>query len=225
MNLYSRSLCNVLVCGLSATVLLYSQIAPYQGNRQVQLAALDAQTASIPAGSTATINFVADPSSAGGDTFHIRVDNPSVAITLVLPGGTEVTNANAPGLGYDYVIGTGGDPGKLAPTLLGYSGTEVIITTPAGQVPGTYTVKGNATGITTPSAMIAAYLSSSRVGAGLTSNAPLYRTGDTVLLYAALFDGTSPITAATASADVLEQYLAECPGDHHKLYLDEPETD
>lgn len=69
---------------------------------------------------------------------------------------------------------------------------------------GTYQVKVNAHTVNHTSAVLATYISSLPVRAGLTTDAHEYRTGETVVLTGLLFNGSSPLTNATITALVAD---------------------
>jgi hypothetical protein len=56
--------------------------------------------------------------------------------------------------------------------------------------------------VTTDSGIIASYYSSSNVRTAATTNAANYKVGDTVVLSALVFDGSTPLTGATVTAAV-----------------------
>ncbi len=116
----------------------YSQVLPFSGNRELALSRTDVRTTPVAAGSKTSVTFTADPSSGGGDVFDIRVDNPFLAISLVLPGGAEVTSSNAATLGFNYTVFGVSGAGPLDPRALGAPGTHTLITLPASQPPGVY---------------------------------------------------------------------------------------
>lgn len=176
-------------------------------SQKVTLQAVDVKTAAIPAGAPSTLlNFVVDPSTSGGNTLDI-ISGSGVIITLIQPGNIEVTSANAASLGYEWSSFTP-DPTKPVLTPLQFPGLHTLIRFPSSAPAGTYTVKANASQTTVESGMMVTYSSDSNLQAGLASKAPSYRTGETAVLTALLFDNTTPVTAATAVAKLMAHAVA-----------------
>lgn len=172
---------------------------------QVLLVNRDIRAITVPAGSAAIlIPFSADPAPGGGDLFDVVSSKPGGIITLILPSGIEINASNATAQGFSYtIIPEGAFTNTLIPSALATSGTHTLIQLPPSSPPGTYQVKVNASTVTSDTLIIASYFSSSSVRAGLLTDSPLYRLGDTVLLVGILFDGSTPVaplgTTVTAS--------------------------
>src|SRR5438105_816822 len=87
-----------------------------------------------PATAATTLSFTVDPAVGGGDWFHVIVESSQIVITLILPGGAEVTAANASALGFQYTtINDGAVPSGLMPSPFALPGTHTVIKLPAGQ--------------------------------------------------------------------------------------------
>ncbi len=126
-----------------------------------------------------------------------------MAVSLILPSGTEITTANASSFGFTFtVIAEGNLPVDEFQSAFSLPGTHTLIQVPAGQPSGTYHVKANASGVSADSGIIATYYSSSTVRVAASTNSANYKVGDTVVLSGLIFDETSPITGATVTATV-----------------------
>jgi len=101
------------------------------------------------------------------------------------------------------VVMSGGsaDP-MLSASPLATPGTHTVIGLPPGAASGTYQVRANASAATADSVVIVSYFSASTVRAGITTDALVYRLGDTVLLSGLVFDGTAPLNHASLIARV-----------------------
>ena len=151
------------------------------------------------------IAMVADPVVAGGDMFDMLTDNAAAVVSLVLPGGTQVTADNAVNLGFIYVKFTNAAPvNNLVPSPVNQAGTHISFILPPSQIPGTYTVKVNAAAALTPVVVIASFYTSSPVTSGVTTSAGTYKVGDTVIITGLAFNGGTPITDATVTARILD---------------------
>jgi hypothetical protein len=85
-----------LLCSVSsAQVITNSRL-------DVQMTATDSQAKLVSAGTTQQLTFTADPRSIGGDIFQVVSSKPDATISLIIPGGTEITSANAELFGYSH---------------------------------------------------------------------------------------------------------------------------
>lgn len=166
----------------------------------VQVTNRDTRAVTAPGGSRSTlIPFTVDPSVGGGDAFDVAVSNPAAVVTLILPDDTEVGASNADALGFVYtIIPEQTFDNTIIPSLLAVRGTHALIRIPPSSLSGTYRVRVDASGASDDTLVIASYISTSSVRAGLLTDSPLYRSGDTVLLVGLLFDGSTPVRGATA---------------------------
>jgi hypothetical protein len=194
-----KSLASVCVVFL-LTSPLWAQLTPF-GLTTVSSKPWDTRSIVVPPNtSSSTTQFVVDPSAAGGDFFDVVVDNGSVLISLIVPGGTQVNASNASSLGYGFSVFT------IVPVALpipfAFPGTHTMISLPNGATAGTYTIKADSTSTAVQSLLIGSYYSSSSVTAGLTTDASNYKIGDLVKLSGLLFDANGPITNATVTASI-----------------------
>lgn len=174
-----------------------AQIVP---NREpaVALTNMDTRATTVPAGTTASLPLIVDAAS-GGDLFDVVSSDPAVAISLVLPGGAVIDAANAEAQGFTYEV-LPADTVKPAP--FSARGTHTLIGLAPGSIAGTYQVRATAPATVDNALVTAAYFSSSKVRAGLMTDAPLYNVGDTVLLSGFVFDGPSPVAGAAVIARI-----------------------
>ena len=163
-----------------------------------QLGNWDSRAVTAPAGAPTTlVPFTVDPSLTGQDVLDVAASDPAAVITLRLPDGTEIGAANAAARGFSYsVLAAGSFANSMLPSSFQTPGTHTLIVFPGGSPAGTYQVRINNAAAATETLVIASYFSSSAVRAALLTDAPLYRSGEEVLLSALLFDGTSPILPA-----------------------------
>ncbi len=153
--------------------------------------------------------FTVDPASGGGDRFHIISTNANAVVTLILPSGTEVTSGNAQSLGFSYEVAPAdaSEPDSSIPTPLLNPGTQTLIGLPATSQAGTYQVKVNTLSASGVSLILANYYSSSLVSVGLTTDKDNYKTGDTIVLSALIFNDVTPITNATVQTEVRDSAI------------------
>lgn len=170
----------------------------------VQLTGTDMRAAVATAGSTSTLlSFTVEGDTVGDNWFDVATSNPNVAVSLVLPSGTEMTTGNAASLGFTFTtVAPGTNDNAEIPSVLSLPGVHTFIQIPGGQPSGTYQIKGNAAAVTSDSAIIATYFSSSTAMVAALADAANYKIGDTVVLSGLVFDGTTPVTGATLTATV-----------------------
>ena len=195
-----------LLCSVSsAQVITNSQL-------DVQMTAIDSQAKLIDAGTTQQLTFTADPRSIGGDIFQVVSSQPNATISLIIPGGTEITSANAELFGYSYSTFANDNPEPvLSPSLVNTPGTHTFITLPPAPAAGSYSIKVVAPAGPDATLVVASYLSSSTVRAGLVADSQWYRIGQTVVFSALVFNGDTPVTNATVTLavdDSLEDTIA-----------------
>ncbi len=191
---------NQLVVFFAAAVAAYGQIAPFRSDG-IQMSSTNTQLMAVPAAAAPTLlNLAVDTSLAGGDLIDVTVGDPSVAISLITPLGTEVNAANAASYGFTFSTYTadGGASDSLSP--LTSAGTHNLIQFSASQASGSYQIKADASLASADTAMIVQYYSSSTVRAGAVTDSSHYRTGDLVATSLLLFDGTAPVQGATVTA-------------------------
>ena len=155
-----------------------------------------------PAAGTASTSLTVD-SENGGDLFDVVSSDPAVAISLVLPGGLEISSTNAEAQGFTFAV-ISGLPGDqiLSASPLGRPGTHTLITLPPGSPSGVYQVRANASTATTDTLVIASYFAASSVRGGVLTDSPAYRVGDTVLLTGAILDATMGVLGASVIARI-----------------------
>ncbi len=188
----------------------YSQIAQ-RTNPKVTLAARDSRALAVAPGSANNlIAFSADPQNGARDMFHVISQETGLVITLIKPDGSEInaTNATQQGFGYSVVNGSEYLNNPVLPAF-STPGTHTLFLLPAFSPRGTYQVRINATQVTASNVVIATYSSSSLIRAGLVTDAPTYRVGETVTLSGLLFDGAEPLTGANVSVAIGAQSLLE----------------
>jgi hypothetical protein len=177
------------------------QTVPLPG-ATIETSGYDVRGTSMPANWASTLlNFTVEGDAAGNNIFDVVTTDAGVIISMILPSGVEVTSSNAASLGFTYTVLpdlTGDD----VESIFTFPGTHTLIQIPGGQPSGIYSVKANASSENTTSAMIASYYAASTVTAGVTASSSAYKVGDTVVLSGLLFDGTTPVIGATASAGV-----------------------
>ena len=190
----------VLFC---CAMLGLAQTVPYPP-AQLQLSGYDTRGSGVPAGTSNTLlTFTVEGDTTGNNSFEVATSDPGVAVSLVLPSGTEVTAANSASLGFTFTIFAGTDlPTDVFQSALSLPGSHTLIQIPAGQPSGTYKIKANATGVSADSGIIATYYSSSAVRAAASTDSANYKAGDTVVLSGMIFDETSPVTGATVTASI-----------------------
>lgn len=196
----------VLMCVFS--LMAFAQTPPAG---EVALQSRDVRPVAIQPGTASTlISFVVETGGDGGDVFQVISTDPGIIITLILPNGTEVNSSNASNLGYNYSVTPASDPDALThspPSPFLGAGTHTVIELPQSASPGNYQVKANALAATKPALVIASYYSSSSIRLGVTINEETYKVGETVVVSAFVFNGTSPITNASLNAEVRDSAI------------------
>ncbi len=191
-------------------VALQAQIVPRSSTDEVPLSYADAKMVAVPAGPVPTLlPLQIDPSSSGDDLIDVIIGNPQIRITLLLPNGSEVNAANAAGLGFDFTTLQVSAGGQLEASIFGVAGYHVLVTFPPSQQPGLYNIKADGSALATGSRIVVAYLSSSDVRAGLSTDAAAYRMGDSVNLAGLLLEGSAPIINATAQVTLATPVLLQ----------------
>ncbi len=190
----------LLVCWLTAGLML-GQVGPVPGSVSFKSGAQ--QSAQVPAGNNSTLlNVTVDAPPTGQDSIDVLVGDPNVVISLIAPGGTEITSANASGNGFTFTTyttdGSGDSADLLSPFLTG--GTHTVIQFPVPAQTGLYSVKANAAAAQTDTAMLVFYYPSSSVSLGVITDSGTYRQGDLAILSGLVFDGQTPIQNATLTA-------------------------
>ena len=182
-----------------AAIAAYSQIAPFQADG-IHMSGTSTQLMAVPAVASPTLlNVAVDTSGAGGDFLDVAVGDPSVLISLITPGGTEVTAGNAASYGFTFsTYSADSSSDSLNPLTSG--GAHTLIQFSAPQISGTYQVKADASSASADTGMIVQYYSSSAVRTGAVADSPQYRLGDLVATSLLLFDGTTPVQGATVTA-------------------------
>lgn len=163
----------VAVCALEAAS--HGQIGPSPAPTIVATN-YDVQTVRVPAQSSSTqVAMTLAPATNGGDVLDVSTSDPSVVMSLILPGGQELTTANAASFGYTFspVASGSTDTVDIASPVIA-PGTHVVMTFPAGQVAGTYTVKLNASATATDSAATVYYLSAGTEEMAVATDSSLY---------------------------------------------------
>jgi hypothetical protein len=162
-----------------------------------------------PGISSSLMTFTVDPATNGGDRFHIISTNTNAIITLVLPSGTEVTASNAQSLGFSYetVPADSSEPDSLIPTPLLNPGAQTLIELPTAPQAGTYQVKVNTLSASGVSLVVANYYSSSLVTAGLAVDKETYKTGETIVFSALVFNDLAAITNAVVQAEIRDSEI------------------
>ncbi len=188
-----------VLCAVSTTA--YAQVGPFPSGG-VGMTGTNTQLVAIPTGSTPTLsNLVVDTNSAGGDLVDINVGDPAVVISLITPGGTAINASNAAGLGFTFSITTYDDTSSSdIPNPMTAVGTHTVIQFPAGQPSGKYQIEADASSAAADTGMIVQYYSSSAVLTGAMTDSSDYRLGDLVVTSVLLFDGATPVQAATVTA-------------------------
>jgi hypothetical protein len=173
----------------------------------VSVLPMSVQMLPVPASTSATyLNVVVDASPNGGDFIDVASPNSQLLISLIIPGGTEVTPSNASNLGFSVnqqvnTLSTINTSGVFTPfDSLGAHTTFIL---PAGSPGGTYQVKANSSNVGSPTSISVIYFSTSGPTAGVATDKVIYNLGDTVSLTAFVFNGSTQVTGATANATIV----------------------
>src|SRR5215208_2389506 len=137
-----RLLSTLLVClaALSLTARTGSAQVISSQSADVRLSSHYTDGGVAPAGAASTqLDVPADP-GAGGDVFDVVTQYPQAVVTLILPNGTEVGEANAAAQGFSYTVLPEGqadpdpeDPeGVDLPSVFSARGTHTLVSLPAG---------------------------------------------------------------------------------------------
>ncbi len=165
-----------------------------------------------PALGPATLVFTADPSLAGEDVFDVVSSDAGVVVTLLVPNGVEIGRDNASGQGFRYeVLQAGAFANGMIPGSLAVPGTHTVIQLPGNAMPGSYIIKIDPSAAAGNTLVIASYFSSSTVRAGLLTGKASYQVGEYVVLSGMVYDGSTPVTGATAMLSVGDATDASSP--------------
>lgn len=124
-----------------------------------------------------------------------------MVLSLILPGGVEVTAANSAGLGYTfttYVVASSEDSGT--PDPFAAAGLHMRVGLPASPPAGTYQVKAIGSALTAEAVLTVTYYPSSSIVLATAVDAPAYRVGNFAVVSGFLFNGQTPITGAVVTA-------------------------
>jgi hypothetical protein len=165
----------------------------------------DVQAEKVPAGANQVLlSFSFTPVlSAGADSFDVITTDPSVSVSLILPGGTEIAAANAAAQGFSFsttVISTSDDTN--IPVTLTMPGTHTLIGFPPGQAAGTYQIKANGAAATSDSFIIAYLFAGGPEIFSASVRAAFYHVGDQIPIFGYASDGVAPITTAIITASI-----------------------
>ncbi len=190
-----------LLVGFSLTA--HAQIAPVKSGT-LAMTNWDTKTGLLPANTASTLfNFTIESGTAGKDVIDVNCASAQAVVSLVTPGGVEITAANATSLGYTFTTvaaGTQDDDDIISPMTL--PGTHTVIEFPTPASPGVYKIKANTTGVSSATSLMAVYFSSSQVRLGAAANAMEYKVGDTVVLSGVLRDDNIAVNGATLTASI-----------------------
>jgi hypothetical protein len=186
-----------------------------QSEGEVNLSATETYAVLAPAITPSTlIPFHVDVEGRDSDGFDVTVANAGAVVSLLLPSGTEVNSLNADSLGFGFDVIPADSEAVTSGLFISFfslSGTHTLIRLPSTCPTGTYQIKINTASLLTATPVYASYLSGSPIRAALSPDAPSYRVGDTVVLSAFIFNGTTPVTNATIDAAVADQEHPETP--------------
>jgi hypothetical protein len=188
---------------------------PQNQSGEVQLSATQSYSVLAPPNTAATlIPFNVAVEGRDDEGFDVSVANAGAVVSLILPDGTEVNSINAASLGFGFdVIAADSAPvtSGLFTSFLSLSGTHTLIRLPTTSPAGAYQIKVNTSSVAVATPVYASYLSGSPIRAALSTDATTYNIGETVVLSAFIFNGTSPVTNATIIAAVADQEHPSTP--------------
>jgi hypothetical protein len=190
------------------TQLWLCQSLPAQTASAVTAAALtpfDQQVVVVAQGGSVSVPIVLDPSANGGDTLDIVTSDPSVIVALFTPAHVSINAQSAASFGVNWTTALWATNSFTVPTFLDIPGSHTLVQLPASLSAGTYQVVLNASVATASSSAIINYLSSSAVSAGIVSNPSTVSIGTPVVLSALIFEGSSPVTGASAVVTVFPE--------------------
>ena len=192
------------------TALLFaSQVAAPQSQGDVKLSANEMYVEFAPAASSSTlIAFHVEVNGRDADGFDVAVSNPAAVVSLVTPNATEIDSTNAASFGYEWELVAADSEavtGGLVISRLSTPGTHTVIRLPSTATAGTYQIKVNNSNATSETMVFASYFTESPIKIGLLSDEASYTAGQTVVLSAFAFNGTTPITNATITALVMDE--------------------
>src|SRR5579875_3391175 len=116
----------VFLVFLVTAAICHAQIAPFPSNG-IKMDKVNTQLVEVPAQTSPTLaNVVVDSSSTGGDLIDVNVGDPSVVISLIAPGGAEISAGNASRYGFTVSSYT---PDQTSDTLdpMISAGTHTVI--------------------------------------------------------------------------------------------------
>src|SRR5262245_53695975 len=153
------------------------------------------------------INFQVDVEGRDSEVFDVISASPGAIVTLILPNGTEINSSNAAAFGYIYGVEAEDSEAitdRLLITFMSLSGTHTIIQLPSTAPSGTYQIKINTVGVITDTEIAASYITGSRIRVALATRESTYNVGQSVVLSALVFNGSTPVTNATVVASVMD---------------------
>ncbi|HEX3251331.1 MAG TPA: PPC domain-containing protein, partial [Pyrinomonadaceae bacterium] len=197
------------VLALTISLFLISSVAAQQNEGDMKLSANEIHVEFAPAATAATLMpFHVEVNGRDDDAFDVFVSNPDAVISLILANGTEINSTNAASFGYAWEAMAADSEavtnGLFISSFSRY-GNHTLIGLPTTATAGIYQIKINTTGVTTATFVNATYISASPIRVGLLSDNASYTPGQSVVLSAFVFNGTTPITNATVEAFVMDK--------------------
>lgn len=146
-----------------------------------------------------------------GDVFQIISTAAGVKFSLILPGGNEVDASTAASADITFAGVQTNQVGQYFTSPLLPGGTQTWVRLPPSAAAGTYQVKVDMTEAADEAVILVSYLPLSAIRAGVTTSASSYRAGETVVLSALLFEGSTPLTGAVVKATFANTEHPELP--------------
>jgi hypothetical protein len=179
---------------------------------QMQWTNRDSRTALVQPAEPTVLQFVVDPTPAGGDTFDVACDDARAVVTLILPGGMEISQGNAEPQGYWFDrLDSAAFRSALIPNPLASAGMHTLIRLPASAVPGEYGLRIDASAAGGPVAVVASYVSSTAVMATVAAGDAVGQVGRTVGFTGFVREGGKALENLTAKLTLRNESVASAP--------------
>jgi hypothetical protein len=176
-----------------------AQSAPFS------LTSADVRSTLVPAGQVnTTMSIVVDSNTIGGELLDIVSSDPSVVVSVTMPGGAVINSTTATSLGFTFSQTTVDPNAGDGPTIFDVPGTHTSIYFPAGSPIGAYEITADGRAVTATAFVRTIFVSYSSIAAGIATSDARVIAGTQATLIGALTNGTLPIAGASAQVSLYQ---------------------
>ncbi|MGJ5816531.1 COG1470 family protein [Paludibaculum fermentans] len=156
----------------------------------------------IPAGTVHTIPLNLQPWAIHGGSILVIYTDPALAMSLILPDGTGLTPVNASSLGFRWEHPSRTRPDRDLSLPVAVQGEHILISLPTDAVPGTYTVRVDASAASSNASVLVQAIGNSGLAASLVATREWYLPEEPVLFTGMATEGTGILKSPTMALAV-----------------------